>query len=168
MQHEMRRFKQLLPEAETKEILQESTHGVLSLVDAEGVPYGVPLSFVYDGGNVIYFHCATTGHKIDCISANQSCSFCVVAQDVIIPEKFTTYFRSVICFGRVTIVSDGDELKKGLIMLAGKYSPGIDSAMEISRFINNVTLLRLEITAMTGKESIELTHARHLSHVGVD
>ena len=112
MQHKMRRFKQLLPEAETKEILRMATHGVLSLVDADGMPYGVPLSFVYDGGDIIYFHCACAGHKIDCISANASCSFCVVAQDLIVPEEFTTYFRCVVCFGRVTIVSDREELEK--------------------------------------------------------
>ena len=69
MQHKMRRFKQLLPEAETKEILRMATHGVLSLVDAEGMPYGVPLSYVNDGGDIIYFQCACAGHKIDCISA---------------------------------------------------------------------------------------------------
>lgn len=160
MQHKMRRFKQLLPEAKTKEILRMATHGVLSLVDADGTPYGVPLSFVYDGGDIIYFHCACAGHKIDCISANASCSFCVVAQDLIVPEEFTTYFRSVVCFGRVTIVSDREELEKGLLLLAEKYSPGIDSEAEISRFINNVAVLRLEITGMTGKESIELTRSR--------
>ena len=73
MQHKMRRFKQLLSEAETKEILRMATHGILSLVDADGMPYGVPLSFVYDGGDIIYFHCARAGHKIP-ISAVSSAS----------------------------------------------------------------------------------------------
>ena len=47
----MRRFKQLLPTEMSMEILISGTNGVLSLTDADGEPYGVPLSYVYDGDN---------------------------------------------------------------------------------------------------------------------
>ncbi len=49
MERKMRRFKQLLSEQATKEILCNATNGVLSLVDSDGEPYGVPISYVYDG-----------------------------------------------------------------------------------------------------------------------
>ena len=45
----MRRFKQQIPEAEAKEILRTATNGVLCLTDYDNRPYGVPMSFIYDG-----------------------------------------------------------------------------------------------------------------------
>ena len=42
-----------------------------------------------------------------------------------------------------------------------KYSPGIDSTAEIDRCLAHVSVLRLEITELTGKEAIELTRERN-------
>ncbi len=156
MERKMRRFKQLLPEEDTKKILSSVTNGVLSLVDVDGEPYGVPVSYVYDGDKRIYFHSAVKGHKIDCIETDSRCSFCVVGQDRVIPEEFTSYFRSVIAKGTVHIVTEPDEIMKGLLLLCEKYSPGIDSDAEIARCLSHVTVLRLDIESVTGKESIEL------------
>lgn len=156
----MRRFKQLIPDERSKEILCTATNGVLSLTDSGGSPYGVPLSFAYDGKNVVYFHSATKGHKIECIAHDPRCSFCVIAQDTIVPEEFTTYFRSVIVTGAISIVEDYEELMKGLLLLCGKYSPGIDSASEIKKCISHVKILRLDIETITGKESIEFVRMR--------
>lgn len=152
----MRRFKQLLSEQAAKEILYRCTHGVLSLVDSDGEPYGVPLSYVYDGDKCIYFHSAVRGHKIECIGNGCRCSFCVVGQDMIVPEEFTTYFRSVIVRGRISVVSSRDEVMKGLLLLSGKYSPGVEPDAEISRCIGRVSVLRLDIESITGKEAVEL------------
>ena len=160
MERKMRRFKQLLDGQATKEILNNATNGVLSLVDSDGEPYGVPISYAYDGDRNIYFHSAVKGHKIECIEADSRCSFCVVAQDLIVPDEFTTYFRSVIVKGRIHAVGSHDEMMKGLLLLCVKYSPGIDPEAEISKCIRHVSVLRLDIDSMTGKESIELVRDR--------
>lgn len=156
----MRRFKQLLPEEAAKEILSSATGGVLSLVSPDGTPYGVPINFAYDGGGHIYFHSAVKGHKIDCIKADSRCSFCVVGQDMIVPEDFTSYFRSVIVKGTVGIVTSPDEIIEGLLLLCAKYSPGIDPDGEIAKCLGHVAVLRLDIESMTGKEAIELVRQR--------
>lgn len=160
MERKMRRFRQLLDHEEAKTILRTATNGVLSLTDGDGTPYGVPLSFAYDGGRAIYFHSALKGHKIDCITAGSACSFCVVGQDRIVPSEFTTYFRSVIVSGNITAVEDKDEILEGLKLLCEKYSPAIDSDAEISRCLSHVLVLRLDISNMTGKEAIELVRKR--------
>ncbi len=160
MERKMRRFKQLLPEDATKGILYAATNGVLSLVDADGEPYGVPISYAYDGDRHIYFHSAVKGHKIDCIEADSRCSFCVVGQDRIMPEEFTSYFRSVIVKGSIHIVTSPDEIMKGLLLLCEKYSPGINSDAEIAKGLSHVSVLRLDIESMTGKEAIELVRER--------
>lgn len=160
----MRRFKQLLSEEDAKEILTQGTNGVLSLVDADGTPYGVPLNYVYDGGQFIYFHSAVEGHKIDCIHAQPCCSFCVVGQDRIVPEEFTSYFRSVIVKGHIHKVSEPEETLKGLLLLCKKYAPGLNPDAEIAKHLGHVAVLRLDIEGITGKEAIELVHKRDLKN----
>lgn len=160
MERKMRRFKQLLTEDNTKEILCSATNGVLSLVNTEGEPYGVPISYAYDGNRHIYFHSAVKGYKIDCIKSDSRCSFCVVDKDQIIPEEFTTYFRSVIVKGTIHISTSPDEIMKGLLLLCEKYSPGINPDAEIAKNVSHVSVLRLDIDSMTGKEAIELVQER--------
>src|SRR5699024_12446357 len=38
----------------------------------------------------------------------EKASFCVIAQDQIVPEEYTTYFRSVIVFGRIRVMEEED------------------------------------------------------------
>lgn len=157
----MRRFKQQLSDEEAKEILTGCTNGILSLVDTDGTPYGVPISYVFDGAGLLYMHCAASGRKIDCINSEARCSFCVVARDEIVPEEFTTYFRSVIVAGRISILDDPGEIRAALVMLSDKYCPGIDPTNEIDKFIKTVKVLRIDIESLTGKESIELVRQRY-------
>ena len=156
MNYKMRRFRQQSTPDIAADMLRNGSNGVLSLVDPDGLPYGVPLSYAFDGDSHLYFHSDVKGHKIDCIGTGCLCSFCVVAQDKIVPEEFTSYFRSVIVNGRIHVVDDVNEIYKGLLLLCQKYSPGIDAASEISRCIAHVKLLRLDIESITGKEAIEL------------
>ena len=162
MGHKMRRFKQLLPQAETEYILNVCTGAVISLIDQDGMPYGVPVSYVYDGNGHIYLHSANTGHKIDCIHANPRCSFCVIAQDKIVPEEFTTYFRSVIVSGTIRIITDDSEILNALHLLCDKYCAGIDPDNEIKKCWKNVCVLRIDVEDITGKESIELVGQRNI------
>lgn len=108
MFREMRRKRQLLPTEESVSILEKMTSGTLALHGDDGYPYAVPVSYVYADGK-IYFHTAVKGHKVDAIQTNGKVSFCVVEQDDVKPAEFTTYFRSVIAFGKARILEDGNE-----------------------------------------------------------
>ena len=153
----MRRFRQQLPEEESKRILLKATNGVLCLIDFDDRPYGVPMSFIYDGKRSIYFHCALSGRKLECITHNQNACFTLIDQDEIHPEKFTTYYRSVIVEGIVKLINDRNEMIEALRLISTKYSPGINCEPEIEKGIDRVLILKLEIESITGKEAIELT-----------
>ena len=157
----MRRFKQQIPDEEAKEILKKATNGVLCLSDYAQRPYGVPMSFIYDGETSIYFHCALSGKKIDCIKHNPNACFTIIDQDEIHPEEFTTYFRSVIVEGSIKIIDDKNQIIKALRLLSTKYSPGIDCEPEIEKGLNRVLILKLDIESVTGKEAIELIKSRN-------
>ena len=158
MFRKMRRIKQLLPERECVEILERATSGVLAVSGDDDYPYAVPLSYVYNEGK-IYFHCALTGHKVDGIKRNEKVSFCVVDKDEVIPERYTTYFRSVIVFGKARIIEERDEKVKAALMLGEKYNPGhYEAAMEeIDRLFSALCIIELSVEHMTGKAAKELT-----------
>ena len=120
MFQKMRRFKQELPQAEINRILQTNTSGVLALIDANGYPYSVPLSYVYSNGN-IYFHSAKSGHKIDAIKNCKKATFCIIDKDDVQPEKYTTFYKSVIAFGNVEIVNDSEEALYAIQEMGEKY-----------------------------------------------
>ena len=158
MFREMRRKRQLLSEEASDRILFGQTSGVLAVEGDGGYPYAVPLSYVYDG-KALYFHCAKAGHKLDAIRRNPKASFCVIAQDEIVPEEYTTYFRSVIAFGTVREIEDEEEKRKAIELLAEKYAPkdtpeGRKAA--IDRDWAPLCMLKMTVEHMTGKESIEL------------
>lgn len=159
----MRRIRQQLPLEETKQILSEATSGVLSVIGDNGYPYGVPISYVYADGK-IFFHCALQGHKIDAIRTNPKVSFCVIAKDDVVPQKFTTFFRSVIAFGKARILEDNEEKMSALRLLAARYSDAtVTEKMtddEIVGGFNHLLMVEIEIEHLTGKEAIELVQQR--------
>ncbi len=158
---EMRRFKQLLPQSDCLSILEQGTSGVLAVTGDQGWPYAVPLSYVYQDGK-LYFHCARSGYKLDAIRANDRVSFCVVGQDQVVPEEYTTYFRSVILFGRARILEDPTEIRRAIELLAAKYSPLLPEgrAREIDRSLPRLCMVEITVDHMTGKEARELAQRR--------
>ena len=158
MFREMRRKRQQLTEAECVEILTRTTSGVLAVLGDDEYPYAVPISYVYDG-NALYFHCARSGHKLDAIKSCEKVSFCVIDRDEVVPQKYTTYFRSVIIFGRASIVENDDEMRTAIEKLAIKYNPA-DSKTNRDATIKKeyalMRIVRIDIDHLTGKEAIEL------------
>ena len=155
----MRRFRQRLPANEVERILRNGKYCVMAVSGDDDYPYAVPVNYVYDGTSV-YIHSAVQGHKIDALRHNSRCSLCIVDKDDVIPEEFTSYFRSVIVFGKAHFMETTDEKIASLRLLGNKYSPGIDPDAEIARFIKTVCIVRVDIDSVTGKEAIELTKAR--------
>lgn len=159
---QMRRKKQQLTEEDCIAVLEKNSSGVLAVLGDGDYPYAVPLSYVYADGT-IYFHCAKSGHKLDAIEKYSKVSFCVVDQDMVVPEEYTTYFRSVIAFGQARILEDDKEIRDAIERLAKKYAPD-DTQENRNLFIEKeyslLCMVKIEIDHMTGKEAIELVKDR--------
>ena len=156
------------------EVLKKATSGTLALLGDGGYPYAVPISYVYDDGK-LYFHSAMSGHKVDAIRSCDKASFCVIDQDCVRPAEYTTYFRSVIAFGRISIVEDeegardvdniggGHQEKLAIARnLGNRYNPNQEEALqkELEHGLARMLAIRLDIEHLTGKEAIELVR-RH-------
>ena len=157
MFREMRRKRQQLSGEESIGILQKVTSGTLALLGDNDYPYAVPISYVYYDGK-LYFHSALSGHKVDAIRQCDKASFCVIEQDDVQPEKYTTFFRSVIAFGRIHIIEDETEKLEMARMLGNRYNPNNDESLqkELESGLSRMLMIRFDIEHMTGKEAIEL------------
>ena len=166
MFREMRRKKCALNSETAEKILREGIFGVLALTGDDGYNYAVPLNYAVEN-NKIYFHSALSGHKLDAIQNNDKVSFCVVGRHDVVAEEFTSYFTSVIAFGKIKIVSDNNDPEKlrGLELLADKYSPDVDKNLrdkELAR-IAAVKILILEIEHLSGKAAREIIRNGEIS-----
>ena len=157
MFRKMRRFKQELQQNEIERILRLNTSGVLALLDNNGYPYSVPLSYVYSNGK-IYFHSAKSGHKIDAINNYNKAPFCIIDKDDVKPEKYTTFYKSVIIFGNIEILDDVEETLLAIQELGEKYYPNHSSELqnEIVKYKTAFLIIRFNIEHITGKQAKEL------------
>lgn len=158
---EMRRKRQQLSEEESIGILQKSTSGTLALIGDNDYPYAVPISYVYSDGK-LYFHSALSGHKVDAIRNHDKASFCVIEQDDVQPKKYTTFFRSVIAFGRIHIIEDETVKLETARLLGNRYNPNDDESLrlELEKSLARMCMIRFDIEHLTGKEAIELVRER--------
>ena len=150
MNHTMRRSDRKLPEDEARQILMQGEYGILSTIGEDGFPYGVPLSYAYDGEK-IYFHCAANeGHKLENLDFSNKVCFTVVGKTQVLPGKFSTIYESVIVFGTVSPVEDK---LAALEKLCEKYSP--DFKEQGKRYAKasemKTAVYELQIMELTGK-----------------
>lgn len=158
MDYKMRRIDRMLNEEEALTILKNGEHGIIATISKDNQPYGVPVSYVNDD-KYIYFHSALKGHKLDNIAFNNKVSFSVVEQGkaVFKDNDFSTYFASVIVFGKAEIVEDEEERNYALKILSEKYlseyMSEFDKAMELSAKIT--TVVRISMDKVVGKAKKE-------------
>lgn len=150
---ELRRKDKRITLERAQLLLTVAEHGILSTVDSEGQPYGVPLNYVYTN-EAIYFHCALSGHKIDNIENNPKVSFCVVGDIEILPADFSTNFVSAVVFGVASEVLE-EERYDSLLALLEKYSPDfLEEGRKYIEKLDKVTkVIKIDIQQISGKTS---------------
>lgn len=156
MNTEMRLKKQELPKEMVQNILKNSSSGVLALLGPDGYPYGLPVSYLYADGK-IYIHGAKAGYKHQCIANCDKACFTVVGYEENVPAEYTAYYKSVIAFGRVSVVADPEEMRNAIEELAAKYVPDDEAGRlrEIDREWSALSIIRMDIEEVKGKQSME-------------
>ncbi|GHT35119.1 MFS transporter [Planctomycetales bacterium] len=151
----MRRKDRQCSTEEALEILDSAVFGVLSMVD-DGKPYCVPLNFVRDG-NVLIFHCALQGRKIDILRQTPDVVFCTAGQhslDHSEPLVFSAIYSSVIVFGTAEIIEDKSRKIDDLIKLTAKYFPesSEDAAAAANIRCEKTCVVEIIMGTITGKK----------------
>ena len=151
MERRIRRTDRAISESEAKGILEKGEFGILSTASLDGQPYGVPISYSYTG-NVIFFHSAIDGHKLENLRKNNKVSFCVVGRTEVLPDQFSTKYESAIVFGKAFELIDAEK-HKGLLEIVKKYSPGFikEGLQYIENAANKARVYKIVIESITGK-----------------
>ena len=125
-------------------VIDQSQYGVVSMIDEEGQPYGIPLSIVRDGHS-LYFHSAKEGKKVEIFEKNPRVSVAFIGA-VNVPEHFTneeldaiakdesklalltskvftTEYESAVVNGTVTRVEDEETKIRAMRLICQKYTP---------------------------------------------
>lgn len=151
----MRRKPQQLEDHEVYEILTHNNHGVLALLSEDGYPYAVPLNYVIED-NKLYFHAAKVGHKIDAIQHCQNASFCVVDQSLLVGKERTTYYKSVITFGKVSLIHDKEAKYHAIDYFTALLDPTLSEQERKDAILpgfEKVEIIVFEIEHLTGKQA---------------
>ncbi len=152
MTKQLRRDDRKLDETAAMALLKRGEYGILSTSDEKNRPYGIPLNYVVMD-ETIFFHCATEGHKLKNIAANQDVSFCVVGKTELIPDKFSTRYESVVVTGAAEVIEDQVLKKNALCALIAKYAPDHMAAGEayIGKLMEKTAVVKIAIEELVGK-----------------
>ena len=149
MFRKMRRFRQEISREECITLLENEKRGVLSLFGDDGYPYGIPLNHWYSQeDNSLYFH----GAKQDSINICDTASYCVYDKGYREDGECAYKVKSVIVFGKITMVDDEEKKTEICTNLTRKFTD--DSAYlekELENDLSRVNCLKLEIEHMSGK-----------------
>lgn len=151
----VRRRDRLLAPERALELLREGEYGFLAMVsdDERGGAYGLPLSYVWDGADVLYIHCAPEGRKLRCLERSPRVTFCVVGRTRVFPARFTTAYESLLLECRAVRGLDDEERMHALGLLLEKYSPDDrEVGMRYAeKSFHRTEVVRLDILGASGK-----------------
>lgn len=131
-------------------VFDKAAYGVLSLRDGEA-GYGVPVSPARIG-ETVYFHCAQSGKKLDCIARWPQASLTAVGTAE--PDCFGCRYQSAVLRGEVSLVEDEAEKTAALRAISQRYCPGdmADFDAYLAPRLKNTAVCRMVVAEVTGKE----------------
>ncbi len=150
-----RKEKEITKKPEIETVIGKATVCRLAMVDDDR-PYIVPLCFGY-ADDVLYFHAAKEGKKLDIIKKNNRVCFEFdIAQGIMDKGKnaceWGMKYQSVIGFGKAFVMEDSVSKRQALDIIMRQYTEG-DFEYHESK-IEKTVIIKVEIESMTGKQSV--------------
>ncbi len=146
--------REITQRAEQEDILRGALVLRLAMCQ-DNRPYLVPMFFVYLDG-AIYLHTNHLGLKMDFLAANPQVCFEASVDIELVPDEqpcvWDCHFRSLIGFGRVSVVEDEEERERALAALVRRYA-GENAGPWSEKMFAQTCILRIDIDSMTGKRN---------------
>ena len=157
MFRELIRKNKQLSEQDCVSLLQTEKRGVLSVIGDHGYPYGTPMNHYYcaeDG--CIYFHCGNIGHRLEALQKENKVSFVVYDSGVETEGHWALTVKSVIVFGKISIIDDPECIAEICTELSRKFiQDEAYIAEEIKNHGHRTLILRLVPEHICGKSVLE-------------
>jgi nitroimidazol reductase NimA-like FMN-containing flavoprotein (pyridoxamine 5'-phosphate oxidase superfamily) len=148
-----RKDKEIFDESSLKAVIEKANVCRLGMVNGNK-PYIVPLCFGYSG-NVLFFHGALKGRKIDLLRKNPNVcfEFDLIAEPLGSESAcdWSMKYQSVVGFGKAVFIESLDEKRKALGIIMAQYS---DRPFQFpENMLKATAVIKVEIESMTGKHS---------------
>ncbi len=148
-----RKEKEITEPAEIETIIGEARVCRMALCDGDA-PYLVPLCFGYADGT-FYFHSAVEGRKIDILGRNDRVCLELETGVALKPGgkacEWGVSFRSVIGFGRASLIKDPEAKRRALDIIMSHYAPGAFEYPDAA--LAKTVVIKVDIERMTAKKS---------------
>ena len=106
------------------EVLKNSIYSTVSMVCPDGTPYATPVNIIGDEVyNALYFHCAGAGERWELLKNGAPVCVTAVSTATLLPNQFTTAYRSAMFRGRAQVVTDEGEKMKAMLLLCTAFDP---------------------------------------------
>ncbi|EPR34517.1 Pyridoxamine 5'-phosphate oxidase-related protein [Alkalidesulfovibrio alkalitolerans DSM 16529] len=120
-------LREIKDQGEIEALLRRGQVIHLALNAAEG-PYVVPMNYGYEDG-VIWLHCAREGTRLDLLARDPRAGFSVLVDYAVVsaqsPCEATAHYASVCGWGKLRVVEDEAEKRKGLSVITRQLLPGV-------------------------------------------
>jgi nitroimidazol reductase NimA-like FMN-containing flavoprotein (pyridoxamine 5'-phosphate oxidase superfamily) len=150
-----RKDKEITDTRQIEDILNKGKFCHISMTNKDE-PYLVTVNYGYKN-NSIYFHSAPDGQKIDMIRKNPKVCFMVYTDDQIVSGEnpcrdWSVKYRSVIGYGKATILENPVEKLQGLNILMEHYSK--KGSFDFNeKNLEETIVVKIEIEKISGKVS---------------
>lgn len=155
----LRRQDKAMDKAASEAFLAEAYCGRLATLGEDGYPYCLPLLFIWSGGKLYFHNTGARGHlRANVAFCQKACFEVDEAGPVFDYGRFecdsTLAFRSVILFGRVSIVEEDAQKRAFFDALMEKYrKSGPERPPNFYPRLDETTVYMMEVESMTGKLS---------------
>jgi nitroimidazol reductase NimA-like FMN-containing flavoprotein (pyridoxamine 5'-phosphate oxidase superfamily) len=152
--HMRRTEREITSRKEITELLSGLPHVTFAMCK-DGAPYLVTVNHAYDlDANRIYFHCASSGKKLDFIKANPIVMGQVIEDRGYVKDECDYDYRTVHFEGVASEVKSSQERLRALALLVAKFEADTDEARKKfikAASVKRVVVYRIDISRMTGK-----------------
>lgn len=151
-----RKDKAIVDQNEMKKILQQTKYITIAMC-RKNEPYLITLSHGYDKeNNIIYFHCASEGKKIDILQENNIVWGQALIDNGYVDDRCDHLWAMVMFRGTVSFIVDGDGKRHALEIMIRQLEQNPEPVIKkqiTKKSIKRVNIGRIDIDYMSGKKA---------------
>lgn len=157
--HIRRKDRAITDPSAIEAIIRQHRYAVIALC-RDNEPYIVTLDYGFDAeNNLLYFHCAKEGKKIDFIRVNPKVCATIIADADPTSRICDHTYRSIVLYGSMEIVDSKNESDKAIrLMIEQLEKPEPEKFRaklnKSNKFYVDLQILKMRIEQMTGKERV--------------
>jgi uncharacterized protein len=162
---QMFRNMRQMPDADARSFLRQQKIGYIGSTDAHSHPYVVPMTFIYDIGDELWFHTGPhQGHLFHNIAANSRICLTAAGIGSLTPVNdgfacdSSLLYSSVIVFGSARVLNDRDRKIWFFDRMVEKYGDPSLVFKPGYPMVDRIILFRMAIEILTAKQNTGMSH----------